>query len=443
MFRRNSVIVFLLSLISSYLPGLTVPDSVEPYFLYRNADGSVNVQENLLPDEIIRLSFIFGLCREDSDEWKSAWNTYKNLRQKCVDLGIPDLDEMQKGDGILLAMYENLLYRYDFNQTRTHTMLNEGIYNCVSSSLLYLALAKEFGLDARVQETPRHSFIIVHTKDGGEITVETTNPYGFNPGQKRIVSQSSHETRYAVIPAKNYANRQEISERRAIALVSNNLNGEFNRLQDFASAVPLASANCFFVQKEREKARREFEAICSNFAVFADRSKKSDEALDFLEKIFERYGNTKTVGETYDGIVHNMAASSLNRKDYKGADEILQRRKNHLSQKEISLLERMIDETRFVTLAQDFAKKNEHLQAAKICGEGLCLVPDSANLKNLRRVSLENHGIEIHNRITPLVNSRQYGAALEILHNALAENPDNRTLKNDLVQLNRITGRNP
>ena len=89
-------------------------------------------------------------------------------------------------------MYEKVIVAYKERQTRLNVMFADGSYNCVSSSLLYLALAKACGLDVRGQVTPNHAFCTLYVTDGSgggktKIDVETTNPYGFNPGVRRNV----------------------------------------------------------------------------------------------------------------------------------------------------------------------------------------------------------------------------------------------------------------
>ncbi len=436
--KKLSFIFLILFVLGFSAFSLTIPQSVEPYFVYLNKDGTENTEENLSPDEIIRLSLIFSLCEEGSETWISAWKTYTDLKSYCVQQNVMSMDEMEKGDKILSFMYEKVLSSYNFDQTKMDVMLNSGVYNCVSASLLYLALATEFGLDARVQEVPRHSFVIVYTSDGKRITVETTNPYGFNPGQKRLLERTSNSERYAVIPARTYANRTEISRRRAIGLIASNLDSLFNRTQDFEQAVPLSASAYFFVQQEKQKVESDFQSICSNTAVYAERANRAEEGLDFLEKIFVRYGVSSHLSETYGSLVHNIAAKNVNSGNFQAANETLEKRRQYLLENEISRLENMIQESVYFSRAQEAAEQNNHLKAAEICSEGLEVLPNSANLRNLRRVSLQNHGVEIHNQIVPLVNSRQYENALEILNQALSANPENRTLQNDLNRLNRM-----
>ena len=74
---------------------------------------------------------------------------------------------------------------YREKQTDLSVLLDEGLFNCVSSAVVYNALALRLGLDARAIEVPDHAFSIVY--DGANhMDVETTTPQGFDPRREKI-----------------------------------------------------------------------------------------------------------------------------------------------------------------------------------------------------------------------------------------------------------------
>ena len=146
-----------------------LPDSVGPLLDIPKFEEELKGTEDFTPLQIIEYSMIFGLCQENSPEWNSAIQKYEGLKNYCKEIIQNDADELEIGDKILTSMYEIVLSRYDFDQTKIDIMMNTGIYNCVSSCLLYQALAKEFNLDARIQETKNHAYIVLYTKDGQKI----------------------------------------------------------------------------------------------------------------------------------------------------------------------------------------------------------------------------------------------------------------------------------
>lgn len=453
---------------------------VSELFVIRDSDGNAFSEENLNGGQIIRFSLYFGLCDEKSENFSKSVSAYKDLKNYCEEKEISKLGEEERGEAILALMYEKKLSRYALKQTKVDTMLLNGSYNCVSSSLLYLALASDFGLDSRVQETSRHAFVTLYLSDGRKIDVETTNPYGFNPGTKKAVPSNSSSTRYATVPRNYYSNRHEISKRRAVTLVAKNLCADFNEKDDYVSSVPLAAAVCTFVSKEKDDARKDFDTIAGNFAVYADKKNASEAGLDFLDEIFGHYGKTEYLLAQYNDVAYNSAAEKCNRGEFEAAKANLEKRSANLNLKTVSEISKMIFESQTIyeaqnlspddgilyvqdarkssfaqsdskfrtnlekleeslwskKLAPDFNARN-FLKAAEICDDGLASLPASSYLKSTKNACLQNHAAGVHNQIVPLVNAKKYDEAAKILENALKQNPESRLLQNDLRRIGR------
>ncbi len=94
-------------------------------------------------------------------------------------------DQAVLAERALTFLHKNLFTSYSVVQTRVDTALETGVYNCVSSAVLYLILARSVGLSVGGVRTSDHAFCSVLV-NGQQIDVETTNPFGFNPGRKRI-----------------------------------------------------------------------------------------------------------------------------------------------------------------------------------------------------------------------------------------------------------------
>lgn len=451
---------------------------VEESFVIKNQDGSDFTEENLDGNKIIKFSMCFGLLDESSPEFVRAFSAYENLKNYCRASGIENLGEEERGEAVLSAMYSKVLSQYSLKQTKVDVALNSGVYNCVSSALLYLALASDFGLDARVQQTFRHAFVTLYLSDGRKIDVETTNPYGFNPGTKKSVQQDSKK--YAVVPRNYYSSRREISKRRAVTLVAKNLCADLNEKDDYAAAFPLAAAAYSFVAAEKDGARNDFDALAGNFVAYADKNHLQEAALDFLDEVFSRYGKSEYLLKRYNDAAYNSAAFNCNQNNFDLAEANLEKRREKLPRKNAEEIEKIIFESRtfydsqnlaaddgikyvqnarksrFALSDQSFARNLEKaeesfwsmkivpvfnsgdfLAAALLCGDGLLSLPESSYLKNTRNASLQNYAAEIHNKIVPLVNSKKYGEASEILNRAMKTEPEirdflNSRLRNDL-----------
>jgi tetratricopeptide (TPR) repeat protein len=146
----------------------------------------------------------------------------------------------EKAEFILSYMHKNLLKSYSLYQTRIDTLFSNGRYNCVSSAVLYMILCKSAGIETSGVMTKEHAFVIVH--NGGEnIDVETTNAYGFDPGnRKEFHDNFGRLTGFTYVPVQNYRDRQTISQIELVSLILNNRVAENERQNRFIESVPVA-----------------------------------------------------------------------------------------------------------------------------------------------------------------------------------------------------------
>jgi len=152
----------------------------------------------------------------------------------------PAASGKEKAEFILNYMHKNMLKSYSLYQTRLDTLLSNGRYNCVSSAVLYVILCKSAGIDTSGVMTKDHAFVMVHIS-GQDIDVETTNPYGFDPGNRKDFHDSSGKiTGFVYVPPTNYRNRQTINQIELVSLILNNRVGDYERTNNYAGSVPLA-----------------------------------------------------------------------------------------------------------------------------------------------------------------------------------------------------------
>jgi len=167
------------------------------------------------------------------DKIRDASDSIKN----AVDLPASDRD---RAEYILKFMHKNIIKSYSLYQTRIDTMLSTGRYNCVSSAVLYMVLCQSLGINAKGVMTKDHAFITITIGDT-DIDVETTNAYGFDPGnRKEFHDQFGRLTGFSYVPAKNYRDRQTISRIELVSLIMNNRIVDHERQNQFADSVPVA-----------------------------------------------------------------------------------------------------------------------------------------------------------------------------------------------------------
>jgi tetratricopeptide (TPR) repeat protein len=154
----------------------------------------------------------------------------------------PDLPSTnrEKAEYILNYMHKNILKSYSLYQTRIDTLLANGRYNCVSSAVVYTILCKAAGINTSGVMTREHAFVVVHL-DNEDIDVETTNQYGFNPGNKKEFHDSAGRlTGFTYVPPSNYRDRQTISQIELVSLILNNKIADSERQSRYNESVPAA-----------------------------------------------------------------------------------------------------------------------------------------------------------------------------------------------------------
>ena len=345
-------------------------------------------------------------------------------------------NELENAELIMKVMYDNVLSNYSRRQTKLSVMFKTGNYNCVSSSLLFLALAKDCGLDARIQETSVHAFITVYTKDGQKFDVETTNPAGVNPGEKKMISQnSSGSKKYTIVPKTYYSNRVEISDRKAVTLPAKNICAELSDRNEFEKGIPLAASVYEFVTKEKAAVRKDYDAICANFAAYANQNRQYEAALKLLRAVMGHYGKSDLLVRNYNDIAYNAVAESCNINDFKNARNLLVSYNYYLTEKTTQEIIDMIFESEKLEEIQDLMHQNKFLEAAKLADEALLRQSQNQQFKKAKSNSLYNHGVTVHNQVVPLLNNKEYKEALQILENALKDNPSNQMINDDIKKI--------
>lgn len=97
-------------------------------------------------------------------------------------------NERQRGAQLLRRMHSHFLHAdqrsslasYDADQSRISELLRTGVYNCISSALLYLVLAERAGLSSAGVIMPSHAYVQITLADGYVAEVETTGAEGFD-----------------------------------------------------------------------------------------------------------------------------------------------------------------------------------------------------------------------------------------------------------------------
>ena len=449
--------------------------SLEPFFYYKDGE--------LSPDDFILSGLEFSLCPPESDAAKASLAKFKALEAEVKSDSFMSLPEEERGEKILTLMYEKLLTRYKSMQTRLDVMFQDGTYNCVSSSVLYFALAKAAALDVHAVEAPEHAFCTLYLPDGRKIDVETTNPIGFYTGTKRKIQASENPNHYYVATKKNYSKRHEISERKLISLIGGNIATLNEKKRNYELSIPMEASVMVFLEKsseeDQEYARKEFDGFAKNYANFLNKQKNFELALDWLDSVENRWGKAALSGyaDIYNDITYNCVVNLTNKKKAEKAQEFFDAKKDKIDEKTRKQISEMIffskidentegmeaeeaiafiqeskkspeakdgkiakklesrEEYYWSKKAEPLSKEEKFLEAAAIMGEGLKSLPNNRNLQIIRKQNLNNYAVLIHNQFVNLFNTEKFDEAEELLNEGLKTVPQNITLQRDLKML--------
>jgi hypothetical protein len=175
----------------------------------------------------------------------SDYDPYLDFLAKHIDACLKNRSAAQSdaefAQNLLEYLHTHILRGgYVGHQTRIDVLLAKGVYNCVSSALIYSIFALAAGFDCAGAITADHAFVTLRL-DGKSIDVETTNRYGFDPGHhKEAITQFGKVTGFAYVPPGNYRRREEISTLELASLVLTNRISDLSQQNDWAGALRLA-----------------------------------------------------------------------------------------------------------------------------------------------------------------------------------------------------------
>jgi len=313
------------------------------------------------------------------------------------------------------------LRRYDFHQVRIDTLLDDGTYNCVSSAVLYLILARSVGLSVGGVRTTDHAFCVVQV-GAKTVDVETTNPYGYDPGSRKEFTDSFGKvTGFAYVPPTNYRDRTPVGERGLLALVLHDRVSFAIERGDHAAALEPAVTG--WTLAGDVLAREALVTTVSNNAVLLGQSRRYDEAVTLLEETERAFGADADLVLRRQEMLHNQVGSLVEAGDLDGAESVLAAppRSGLFEPADRLELQVWVVQVR----ADRSARKKDYPAAAATVAEGIDRLGAVADL-------LGAFEVYTHNAFAQLYNARRFAEAKTLLEAALARYPASRVIKADL-----------
>jgi len=372
------------------------------------------------------------------------------------------------GSALLDFLHARVFRAYSEQATTLDGVLDSGRYNCVSSALLYMIAARSLGLEVSGSRTVDHALCVLRS-GSRDIDVETTNPYGFDPGTRKEFKDSfGRTTGYAYAAPGAYSGRRRVGDRGMVGLVLSNRASLLERSGRYREALALG-ADYYALCRDADS--RSFLVDRVNNVV-ADLSERGDIsgaeslAAEAAGALPGESAIAELAGKTLEALAAKLAASG----DYEGArraalgrrglaseaavaralaaagDAELVRAANTLPfARAIAVADRLraagqADEARYAqAIAAIYGREaarlgaaGDWLAAAALAEEGAAKAPGDGSLARAATTMRRNFTIASHNAFAALYNAGDYAGARRAIESALAAAPGDATLARDL-----------
>jgi len=380
------------------------------------------------------------------------------------------------GEEILQFLHSELLESYDESQTYFDVLLDSGRHNCVSSSILYLIVARHFELEIQGTVTSDHAFCTLRIDDE-LVDIETTTSYGFDPGKKtEFQDEFGNTTGYSYVPATNYRDRNSVDARGLLALILHNRISLYDSQGRYGDALAASIDRHAFISDEStfDDVLREI----GNYLAVLNSDRRYEEALAVLADVYSRYGVRSELERSHYGILNNLLVALLEAGEFESARSIFRSQLasevfplERVSELEIMLVRRELavrlphlstgegfDLVRMMRAqstvpdeayrefeislygrsAEEAAAGGEYLRAAEIVERGMAQLGRDSRLQRASDVYRYNFAAAEHNRFAEHFNAGKIDLAREIVLSALELVPESRLLEQDLATVDRV-----
>jgi tetratricopeptide (TPR) repeat protein len=266
---------------------------------------------------------------------------------------------------------------YSLNQSRLTNIFATKKYNCISSAMLYMILARYFNMNVKGVLLPTHAFVQIESPNGKIIEVETTsiNGYGLEHNKKFYKNQAGKWFKLRGLRSSTYKDYQNRKISAPHLLIAANMNSQHTNPKRMKPADRIRVSEMFAYTDPNDRI-----AQLNMLTGYNDQFNKLKSKKDFktLEKLFGRT----------DILITNL------RKNWKNDSEI---------QNIISWLD--------YEYAYTLHENGKHNRALKKQETGLRRL--GIKMKD-REVLLKNQMSLIHNYMIVLVEQKQF-KSIEII----------------------------
>lgn len=336
-------------------------------------------------------------------------------------------DEKEKAEFALIYSFDRLLKKFKTDQSDVGYTIDSGFYNCVSSCVIYVYFLKALNISFEIFETADHVFVEVFA-GGNRIRVETTNPYGFNPGEKK---QSPDSDKYFVASPKNYVGQKLVDDRRLVGMIYNNRVSVLFKNKNYEQAYVL-SEEAAKVQGYSDEAFVLLNKAGSNLCGAYARKGQGAEALKFARKHLMTYGMLTGWDNNLNAAFSDVLNDCFDKKDFPKALELLDSEGDVVPEAGLQTMRTVTIKNYISWLSVEKEYDFAFSELEKYKNE-----LKSSDYKTLSKRINDNEAVRIHNACVPFLNNGDYETAAEILKAGIEKLSDPTLLKNDLKKITR------
>jgi len=328
----------------------------------------------------------------------------------------------RQAQAVFEFMHRRILHGgYRVDCTDLTVALDEGRFNCVSASVLYVCLAGRFGLHARGLEVPGHAMSRLLLSDG-RLDVETTCADWFRLiGDPRRQSRLVEKTTGFRHPAGRAADEcREVSGVELVATIYYNRGVDLLSRKRFARAVS-ANAKALRLDPSSETSRGNLLAALNNWAIALGSSGRYTEAAALLKRGLSLQPDYETLTANYLHVHHQWADELCHLKRFEEALDVL----------DVALQQRP-NETRFHQIQADVCRRwaRARLNAGEI--EGAFAVFDEAKRRCASTAWVFAAEVaEVNDHALSLLEAGRFEEAVVLLERARARDPHSKLLNDN------------
>lgn len=233
-----------------------------------------------------------------------------------------ELNDYEKSEVILIVLHKVLFKKYIINATRVDAVFDRGIFNCVSSAVIYNYYCERLGLKAYGILVPDHVFSAIRVK-GELIDVETTTIYGFDPTGKNKGNKSFERLTGFKYYGENSKFRKTLDDIQLVATIYSNRGADskkdFNYAQGIANSVKALN-----MYPELGEAENNLKANYVNWSLKLNKRKQYNKSLDIMKEAITFLPDDQDVVNAYKVAYQLLALSLAQKKNFPKSIETIQ-----------------------------------------------------------------------------------------------------------------------